>query len=399
MVYKFKEILASSVLTQEACRVLLTGQKGDKSLIVNPKLFDQFVSAQRELYQKAKKRMPSMAAAGCFFTRQALEQASSEPLARWKAARMDGRLLFDLCGGLGSDCLYMAAGFAEVVSCDPDGELGDLFAHNAARLGINHVRRLCVRAEDFLKETTSVADWVYLDPDRRSDGRRHAGFRHYAPEPESLFRQFAQYGKHWLIKLSPLDDLQAIYQAFPELHRLWVLSFQGEVKELLVELHPAAAPLAPELHVVELDEHGETSHLQAPLLPWPRAPLPAAEGKFLYEPTPGLIKSEMLLRQAPEDWVSGNIRGTLWFAPAADPQYPGRWTEVEFLLTNTSLSKASRQLREGGISAATVKVRELPMRSEEARKVLQMEEGDRYRIYLSQAGNTRWLAAGKALRS
>jgi putative component of toxin-antitoxin plasmid stabilization module len=38
------------------------------------------------------------------------------------------------------------------------------------------------------------------------------------------------------------------------------------------------------------------------------------------------------------------------------------------------------------------------LRSEEVRKALRLEEGDQYRIYLSQAGKTRWLVAGKALR-
>jgi hypothetical protein len=39
------------------------------------------------------------------------------------------------------------------------------------------------------------------------------------------------------------------------------------------------------------------------------------------------------------------------------------------------------------------------MKSESVRSVLQLAEGDVYRIYLSQAGKQRWLAAGKAIRS
>lgn len=386
------------MLTQEACRVLLSGQKWDKSLIVNSELFEQFLTVQRELYQKAKKRMPSMAAAGCFFTRQALEQASSEPLARWKASRMHGKRLFDLCGGLGSDSIYMAPGFETVYACDPDEALSDLFAFNAARMGLQHVQRMAVKAETFLRETEEVADWIYFDPDRRSDGRRQTGFRHYTPEPEGLYREFASKGKNWLIKLSPLDDLQAIYRAFPGIARLWVLSFQGEVKEMLVELQPGAVSNTPKLLVVEMDEQGETHRLQVPLLPWPQAPVPATGGKFVFEPTSGLIKAELLQRHTPEGWVSGNARGTLWFAPEVDAVYPGRWTELALFIEDASLGKAARQLRQAGIDAASVKVRELPMRSEEARAKLQLEEGERFRVYLSKTGNRRWLAAGKAIR-
>lgn len=400
MGYKFKEILASSALTQEACRVLLSGHTDVKSLTVKSKLFDQFLTVQRELYQKAMKRLPAMANAGCFFTRQGLEQASSEPLAKWKAGKMHGSLLYDLCGGLGADCLNIAPGFREVFSCDPDEELNDLFSFNAGRMGITNVSRLAVRAESFLQNTEAVADWVYFDPDRRSEGRRQAGFKHYAPEPESLYKQFAARGKNWMIKLSPLDDIQAICHAFPGLSRLWVMSHHGEVKELLAELQPAAqTPLSPELIVLEMDDAGETFHLQAPLLPWPQALIPGIGGNFLFEPSPGLIKSELLQRNLPAGWISGNARGTLWFAPAVDRSYPGRWTEVELLMEDQSLGKSASGLKAAGIHAASVKAREVPLRSEEVRKTLQLAEGDHYRVYLSQAGKKRWLAAGKALRS
>jgi hypothetical protein len=399
MGYKFKDILASSTLTQEVCRVLLNGQDSAKSLTVKSKLLDHFLSVQRELYQKAMKRLPAMAAAGCFFTRQALEQASSEPLAKWKANKMSGSLLYDLCGGLGADCLNLAAGFRHVCSCDPDEELNDLFAFNAERMGVAHVQRLAVKAESFLHNTEAVADWVYFDPDRRSEGRRQTGFKHYTPEPESLYKQFASRGKNWMIKLSPLDDIQAIYHAFPGLSRLWVMAHHGEVKELLAELQPGVEKaVSPELCVVEMDEASETHRLQAPLLPWPRAVLPGTGGDFLFEPSPGLIKSEMLQRNPPPGWISGNARGTLWFAPAKDSSYPGRWTEVVLLLENQSMGKSAAALKAAGISAASVKSREVPLRSEEVRKALRLEEGDQYRIYLSQAGKTRWLVAGKALR-
>jgi hypothetical protein len=400
MGYKFKEILASPVLTQEACRVLLGGQYGAKSLTVNSKIFDQFLAVQHELYQKAMKRQPSMAVNGCFFTRQALEQASSEPLARWKAESIKGKWLFDICGGLGSDCFQLAPGFREVYSCDPDEELGDLFSHNAQRMGLSNVHRLVQRAEDFLRDTELVADWVYFDPDRRTEGRRQTGFKHYMPEPESLYQVFAAKGKNWLIKLSPLDDLQAVYQAFPGLSGIRVLSSQGEVKELLVHLMPEKAPAeSPELVVVELEDGKETCRMAAALLPWPQAQVPSTGGKFVFEPSAGLIKSEILQRNPPGGWRSGNTRGTLWFTDEIVNQYPGRWTEVEVLLEDFSLGKAARVLKEKGITAASVKAREIPMKSESVRSVLQLAEGDVYRIYLSQAGKQRWLAAGKAIRS
>ena len=399
MGYKFKEILASSTLTQEACRVLFNGHVDAKSLTVKSKLLDQFLLVQHELYQKAMKRLPAMAAAGCFFTRQGLEQASSEPLAKWKALKMRGSLLYDLCGGLGADCLNLAPGFQQVFSCDPDEELNDLFAYNAERMGIAHVQRLTMKAEAFLQNTETVSDWVYFDPDRRSEGRRQTGFKHYVPEPENLYRQFAERGKNWMIKLSPLDDIQAIYHAFPGLSRLWVMSHQGEVKELLAELQPGVGNVvSPELCVVEMDEASETHRLQAPLLPWPKAVLPGTGGDFLFEPSPGLIKSELLQRNPPKGWISGNARGTLWFTPAIDRNYPGRWTAIVLLLENQSMSKSAAALKAAGISAASVKSREMPLRSEEARNALHMKEGDQYRIYLSQAGKTRWLVAGKALR-
>jgi len=399
MAYKFKDILTSFVLTQEACRVLLNGRHSFNSLNSNGELFDQFIAVQDELYKKANKKIPSMATAGCFFTREALEQSTSELLARWKSTLFRGAILFDLCGGLGADAFFMASGFRKVYSIDPDEELHDIFMHNARQMAMPGMERLAMDAAQFLDNTGHKADWIYLDPDRRMDGRRKTGFRHYTPEPESFYRQYASKGKNWLIKLSPLDDLQAVYRAFPSLKRIWVLSALGEVKELLVELRQDEPDqMNQELVAVELDDAGEAVRLETNLLPWPKAPVTGFGGKWLFEPSSGLIKSEILLRQNPVGWVSGNRRGTLWFADMMDMRYPGRWTEIELLLEDCSLKKAAKMLRASGVDSAVVKARELPINSEEARKALGLMESDVYRVYVSTTGKKRWLAAGKVFR-
>jgi hypothetical protein len=123
--------------------------------------------AQRELRTRAAAKFP--AAERMWFTRDGLEQASAEPLARHRAARYAGfPLVADLCCGIGGDLCALAPG-RDTLAVDLDPVHVRMARENARVHGAGtvaaaqaDVRHLCL--------PRSLA--VFVDPARRAGGRR-----------------------------------------------------------------------------------------------------------------------------------------------------------------------------------------------------------------------------------
>ncbi|MEV1295633.1 class I SAM-dependent methyltransferase [Pseudonocardia sp. NPDC049635] len=107
-------------------------------------------------------------AGSMWFTRAGLEQASSEVIARHRAARYAGLgRLVDLCCGIGGDALALAAG-REVTGVDTDPVHLWMARRNVAvHGGALRTVRCDVREADL-----SGADGAFVDPARRSSGGR-----------------------------------------------------------------------------------------------------------------------------------------------------------------------------------------------------------------------------------
>jgi hypothetical protein len=124
--------------------------------------------AQHELRERAGAKFSR--AGQMFFTRDGLEQASAEVVARHRAGRYAGRgRVADLCCGIGGDLVALAAG-SEVLGVDRDPLHLRMARANAEAYGVaERVRTLesDVRAVDL----AGVAA-VFIDPARRSGQRR-----------------------------------------------------------------------------------------------------------------------------------------------------------------------------------------------------------------------------------
>ena len=94
-----------------------------------------------------------------------VEQATSEPVARHKAARFTCPLVVDLCAGIGGDALALAAR-SDVLAVDLDPGMCRRLQYNAAVYDVaERVLPDPARAEAF---AIPAGAWLHLDPDRRS---------------------------------------------------------------------------------------------------------------------------------------------------------------------------------------------------------------------------------------
>jgi hypothetical protein len=115
-----------------------------------------------------------------FFTKEGLEQASAEVVARHRAeqfaARADGHVL-DLCCGVGGDSVFLAA-HRLVIGIDADADRVACAWLNAEAYGVAEKARFVVA--DVQKIQIGDRRSVFIDPSRREDGRRR-GLGWYQP--------------------------------------------------------------------------------------------------------------------------------------------------------------------------------------------------------------------------
>ncbi|MEQ1746197.1 MAG: hypothetical protein ABMA02_12280, partial [Saprospiraceae bacterium] len=92
-----------------------------------------------------------------------VEQASSEPTARFKSALFSGKKMADLTGGMGADTYFFSQQFEHVTYVECNLELASLARHNFAALSAANIRVAETTAEAFLETTTEHFDLLYLD--------------------------------------------------------------------------------------------------------------------------------------------------------------------------------------------------------------------------------------------
>jgi len=167
-----------------------------------------------------------------------LEQSSSEATAEIKneilsAESFPKNSVLDLTGGLGVDSFFLSRLFNHADYVEPNNELLELAAHNHHVLGASNIRHHHTDAKSFLT-TSAAVDLIYADPSRRTEGKAKV-FRlsDCAPNVAELLSEIFTHAPHFLLKVSPLLDIQ---QGLRELHhvkRVYVLSIDNECKELL----------------------------------------------------------------------------------------------------------------------------------------------------------------------
>lgn len=156
--------------------------------------------AQAELRERAAAKFDR--AAAMFFTREGLEQASSEVVARHRAERVVPGRVADLCCGIGGDLLALGDG-RSATGVDRNPLHAAIAEYNAAAYGV----AAGLRAEDVRDADLSGADAVFVDPARRDARGRSPG--RSEPPLEWCFG-LTDRVPHVTVKAAPGVDIGAI---------------------------------------------------------------------------------------------------------------------------------------------------------------------------------------------
>jgi len=252
-----------------------------------------WIAQQIQGRKKAREKLPAWyATPGIVFPPSLnMEQCSSEVTARYKKGLVTGHHMADLTGGFGVDAFFLSQQFQMIDFVEPDKDLMKLARHNLAVLGASNVNFHDQTTEAFLAFHSTIYDFLYLDPSRRTTSGKLVKLEDCLPNVVDLRTKLLQQSRHILIKASPLLDLKKAYRDLGSVDQFIVLAHANECKELLISLRREAAD-EPTIHAVELDRDGEPTPFA---FTWSQEQEAAIEfgepSDFLYEPNSAILKA------------------------------------------------------------------------------------------------------------
>ncbi len=331
-----------------------------------------------------------------YFTREALEQASSETIATYRAGRYARFLqqspgaIADLACGIGGDALALAQ-VAQVAAVDRDPLRLAIAAANARAYGV--AERISLLQADLEDTPPPATAAIFFDPARRSAGRRVFALADYQP-PVALVRRWRRQIPAIGVKVAPgvadeelaaLDDPST---GSGESIEVEFISVDGELKEALLWFGPLATPGRRATLLTTTDRQPPTTDGQPPTTQHaprnthhvshftfhasvfsilnsqfsiqPTPPL-TAPGAYLYEPDPAVIRAHVVATLAAQ-LGAAQLDPSIAYLTAdhhvATP-FARCWRVLEWL--PFSLKRLRARLRQLDAGAITVKKRGSPL--------------------------------------
>lgn len=347
--------------------------------------------------KKAAVKLPKLSRFPLLYTKLALEQASGERAAEWKASLMQGRRAIDLTGGLGIDTLFLARRFEHVVSCERSESLARLAEANRRVMGVANVEtRIGDSSELLAGYVDDSFDWLLVDPARREHGGRSAGLVASSPDVVRLHGLMLRKSRRVCIKASPVLEISGLEQQLPALSTVIAVSVGGECKEVLLLLdREREAGRKPEVRAVCLG--GETFEITSSGNEPPDRQVADKPKGWLYEPDAAIIKARLtgqLAYQMHLEFLNSTV--DYLTSDRLVEHVPGRSFRIEEcrLFRPKSFRK---ELAAQGITKAAIQRRDFPLSVEELRKRYNIgESSERYLFFTKDAsGRLVWLSCRK----
>jgi hypothetical protein len=322
-----------------------------------------------------------------YFTREALEQASGEAIARYRAARYTGReTVADLGCGIGGDSLALAE-HCQVTGLDQDTLRLAMAAENLAAYG-RQARATWIQA-DLARTGLPPAQGFFFDPARRSAGRRRFSVLDYQP-PLARVRDWLAQAPAGGVKISPgvaLDEI-AGYDCEVEF-----ISDRGDLKECALWFGPLRSAAR---RATRLDESGTHS-----LLPDPAAeaapPPPGPPLAYLYEPDPAVLRAGLVTTLAAQ-LGARQLDAEIAYL-TADALRPTPWVKAYTVETSLpfQLKRLRERLRAMGVGRVTVKKRGSPLEPEALIKQLRLAGTEHRVVFLTHVRGAAWVVIGESV--
>ena len=273
------------------------------------------------------------------FTPAGLEQATRDPVRRWRAARFAAagvESVWDLGCGIGADAMALAEAGLAVHAVDADPATAEVASWNLGLVGAGPAA--VARAEEV---AVPESDGVFLDPARRTAKGRTWNVADFTP-PWSLVLDHLASPRFVAVKLGPGLPKELI----PDGVRATWVSDGGDVVEVsLWSRLPEgrSAVLLTDGGALELAGAGEGPPVAAPL------------GRYVYEPDGAAIRAGLVGESAPGAWLLDPHVAYLSSDEPIDTPWATRFEVLDVL--DYSVKALRGYVRERGIGTLEIKKR------------------------------------------
>jgi hypothetical protein len=334
--------------------------------------------------QKAAKKLPHLSQHNLLYTPLALEQASGERTAEYKASLLSGKRVIDLSGGLGVDSMFLSRVFHEVVYCERDPLLCALFQHNLKQCGISNVQVQNGDSIDLLSMyPDDCFDWIFVDPARRELGRRSIGLEAASPDVVCCHEILLRKADRVCIKASPALEISGLKKLLPSLCSVIVVSVDRECKEVLLLLERSTVQKPVTVTAVCLSSASDavTEVFGDGVL---ERSIASSVKEYFYEPDPAIIKAKLsstLARDAGIEFVNSSV--DYLTSNSLIDAFPGRiFRMIECVLYKPKTFRAFLQRHD--IRGASIQRRDFPLSVEELRKKYRLLESDKAFLFFTR---------------
>jgi hypothetical protein len=268
----------------------------------------EFIANQIDCRKRAKEKLPT------WYTnpeityphKYNLEQCSSEVTAKFKSdfiastlgllrsARNDGsrslETLTDLTGGFGVDSFFFSKIFKNVHHVEPNENICRLAKENHERLDARNIEYANQTAEQFLNDFSRRADWIYIDPSRKAEGKKLVRLSDCEPDVTQLLPSVLAKTSEILIKAAPLLDIKEGLRQLLNTAHVLVVSVNNDCKEVLFHLQKDFVG-EPEIVCVNIQSNGEEQFTFKLNEEADTTSTFSEPKEFLYEPNASVLKA------------------------------------------------------------------------------------------------------------
>jgi 16S rRNA G966 N2-methylase RsmD len=333
--------------------------------------------------QKAKLKLPTWYHAKDVLYPKGIsvEQTSSEKTAFFKSSLLQGNVLVDVTGGFGVDAYFFSQSFSKVYHVEQQEALSTLVKHNCIILGRNNIQCMAQNSHEFLEQFNEPIDLIYADPARR-DVQKNKVFLLEDCETNVLeaLDFWLQKASRVMLKTSPMIDISLGLTQLKKVVKVWIITVDNEVKELLWLLQNDAKN--PDLEVIHINKN-QTSRF---CIPWEEESDIGYQSpqKYLYEPHAGWMKSGKMDVYASQIGLQKLApHSHLYTSSQLVSDFHGRVFEVfEYHAYDKAWMKQQLQG-----NAAAITVRNFPEKAEELRKKWKIKESDQQFVFFTTLHN------------
>lgn len=347
---------------------------------------------QIECRRKTARKLPSFNACERFYYPSPLsaEQSSNEAVSHFHTSLIEAGLsVADLTAGLGIDAMTLAGKASRVDAFEMNESTNAALRHNANVLGLNNMRIMPPGDSiKMLADSDSTYDVIFIDPARRdANHQRTYALSDCAPDVEANLPLLRSRCKKLFIKASPMLDLSDCGRRLPGAAVIRAVSYRGECKEVLIEVHDDYLG-EPRYEAVNITSEGERQVYRAnggdaaPSLIELRELSP---GGYLYEPNASVMKlgSMASLTSSFPTLNKLDKNTNVYYSNEVLRDFPGRQLQIEqFGSINDRFFKSLKGERLNVIS------RNYPQSAEAIKKRLRLTDGGQRFLYCVRvAGN------------